>query len=174
MPRGPLPNPQARRRNTPTIAGTVLPAAGRDGDAPECPYDLARAGSAWWAWAWATPQAAKWDQGTLYVVARRAVLEDELAALAFFDADEFSLRDLLAEADEEAVRRVEWAIGTLKRLATGSTALMREMRELDNRLGLNPKAMADLRWSVAEADEPEQTQAAKTKVHRLRAVDPAA
>jgi hypothetical protein len=149
MPRGPLPNPNARRRNAPTIPDTVLPASGRAGEAPGCPYDLARAGSAWWAWAWSTPQASKWDAGALYVVARRAVLEDELAALALFDADEFSLRDLLSGSDPEAVSRVEWAIGTLKRLASGSTGLMREMRELDNRLGLNPKAMADLRWTVA-------------------------
>jgi hypothetical protein len=46
-------------------------------------------------------------------------------------------------------------LSTLKRSATGEVALMKEMRELDNRLGLNPKAMADLRWSIAADAKPE-------------------
>lgn len=156
---GPLPNAQKRRRNAPTIASTMLPAEGRKGRAPTVPkaYKLRAAGTAWWRWAWRLPQATKWDSGALYVVARRAQLEDELAALDFHDG--VDLEDLLAGADQDAIKRVEWALSTLKRTASGSTALMKEMREIDNRLGLNPKAMADLRWSIEDRaeDEPEST-----------------
>lgn len=146
---GPLPNPQSRRRNAPSVASTVLPAK-RSGAVPKPPasYALGVAGLGWWRWAWRLGQATMWDAGAVYFVARRAALEDELAALDFNDS--LDLADLLAGADGEAVRNVEFALATLKRSATGATSLMKEMRELDNRLGLNPKAMADLRWSIAE------------------------
>jgi hypothetical protein len=170
MPRGPLPKPDARRRNEPTIPGTVLPAAGRRGAAPECPCALGDAGSRWWAWAWATPQATKWDAGSLYFVTRRALLEDHAAALDFAD-DALDVRDLFAEGDDEARRRVEWALGLLKRSATGEIALMKEMRELDNRLGLNPKAMADLRWSIEVGESAAPARRKAAEVRRLRAVD---
>lgn len=173
MPRGPVPNPQARRRNQPTIAETVLPAGGRDGAVPESPLDLGDAGARWWAWAWSTPQATKWDEGSLYFVARRAVLEDHAAALQF--SDELDLADLFAVDDKDAQAQVEWALGLLRRSATGEVALMKEMRELDNRLGLNPKAMADLRWTVAidsSAAAP-AGNAQSAEVRTLRAVESA-
>lgn len=146
-----MPSPDARRRNQPTIAQQALPAGGREGPAPECPLELMEHGARWWAWAWGTPQAAMWDAGALYFVARRARLEDDLHAHRF--SEEVDLGDLLAGADREAVRRVEFALGTLARLASGEGSVIREMRELENRLGLNPKAMLDLRWRVAE-EEP--------------------
>jgi hypothetical protein len=130
---------------------------------------LADAGARWWAWAWRTPQATKWDAGALYFVARRAVLEDHAAALDF--ADELDWSDLFSVGDDEARQRVEWALSLLKRSATGELALMKEMRELDNRLGLNPKAMADLRWSVEAADAPAAARRQSAEVRRLRAVD---
>lgn len=147
---GPPPNPNARRRNAPTIAATVLPAAGRKGRPPAVPkpYKLGKHGSTWWRWAWRLPQATQWDDGALYFVLRRAVLEDELAAVGF--TDELDLEDLLAGAEREAVDRVTFALDRLKRSASGATSLMKEMRELDNRLGLNPKAMSDLRWTLEE------------------------
>jgi hypothetical protein len=51
---------------------------------------------------------------------------------------------------------------------------MREMRELDNRLGLNPKAMADLRWSISRCGEPPpRSRAVGRQVRTLRAVESA-
>lgn len=84
MPRGPLPSPTRRRTNAPTIPTTVLPAAGRKGSIPKVPAHvvLGDAGRAWWRWAWRTPQAAGWDAGALMAVARRAWLEDQLAAVS--------------------------------------------------------------------------------------------
>jgi hypothetical protein len=81
---GPLPKTNARRRNAPTIPTTDLPAAGWKGPMPAVPagYELGESGSAWWAWAWRTPQAAAWSPGDLYgelQVAREArELDDRL------------------------------------------------------------------------------------------------
>jgi hypothetical protein len=174
---GPIPDPNARRRNKPTIPTTRLPAGGRQDPAPECPYELAEAGATFWAWAWALPQAAAWDDGALYAIARRAKLEDDVAALVF--SDYFDLDDLLAGADREAIVRVTQALLTLKRCATGKVTLEREMRELDNKLGLSPEAMARLRWTIVDdelpqAAEPKRVVARRAAETHLRAVDPGA
>jgi hypothetical protein len=170
---GPLPDPNARRRNK-RKPGTPLPLDGPIDPAPKCPYDLGKPGKKWWKWAWKLPQATAWDDGAIYFVARRAQLEDDLAALDFDDYAE--LVDLLNGADDEAVRRVEWALSTLKKAAGGKRAIEKEMREMDNKLGLNPKAFADLRWTLEVPDE-EEPKAGKAgsggSVTRLRAVDAA-
>lgn len=169
MARGPAPSPNARRRNQPTIATTVL--RGRKGKAPACPYVLGDAGASWWKWAWGLPQASEWNQGALYFVARRAQLEDELAVREFGE-DQVALEHLLMGAeDENAVKMVQFALDMLKKSASGQVSLMKEMRELDNRLGLNPKAMLDLRWSLPDktgVDDDAEVVAAP--VTQLRAV----
>lgn len=133
------------------IAPKALPAAGRRGRPPKCPYDLAAGGRAWWNWAWSTPQATQWNRGDHYHVARRAQLEDDQAALAF--DDDLDLNDLLAGADPDAIARVKWALTLLKQLASGALAVKKEMRELDTRLGLNPQGMAALGWVIATEDK---------------------
>lgn len=78
MPRGPLPNPDAVRRNAPTIPTTELPASGRPGPVPAPPAwaKIPARGPArsWWNWAWKTPEAALWSTGDMQVVARLAKL----------------------------------------------------------------------------------------------------
>lgn len=162
MGRGPLPDPKKRRRNAPTIPTTDLPATGREGDPPEIPeaYNLGLAGTEWWAWAWHLPQACAWDDGALYVAARRARLEDDLAALENADTLIDVVDDLAATAAESdnaldlksRLTALGETVAKLKSLAGGSTSLMKEMRELDNRLGLNPKALSDLRWKIVDSD----------------------
>lgn len=167
---GPLPNAQRRRRNAPTISSTNLPSGGRKGRPPKPPESasLQKAGAAWWKWAWATPQAAAWDPGALYAISRRAQLEDDIAALDL--VDHFDLGELLGmEDNDDMVRSLERVIGRLKAAAGGRVALMREMRELDKRLGLDPKAMAELRWRIEDPEE-EAKQPAAAPVRRLRAV----
>jgi hypothetical protein len=133
-------------------ASHVLPAAGRVGESPDCPYELAEQGARWWRWVWSTPQATKWNGGDLYHIARRAQLEDDVAALGF--AEDLDLCDLLAGvADREAVQRVEWALTMLKRAASGKLAIEKEMRELETRLGLNPLGMAALGWVIGTVVE---------------------
>lgn len=160
MPRGPLPNPQRRRTNAPTIPTTALPAAGRTGDTPACPLALADAGARWWEWAWHTPQATAWDAGTHYAVARRAALEDDLDASERVDG-------LDAEAAGPALAAL---VRRLASLTTGRVAIYREMRELDKVLGLTPKAMADLRWSIDATESDKPKEQAPATVRRLRAV----
>ncbi len=170
---GPLPNPARRRRNAPTIAGTTLPAEGFKGRIPRVPksYELADAGKAWWKWAWRTPQAAAWDAGSLYVLVRRAALEDDLATIGAVESLDLSeALDALEAIDGRAFRQL---LGRLAGLATGRVAIMKEARELDNRLGLTPKGRSDLRWTIAEAPEPTQESSPAGNGRRLRAVDPA-
>jgi hypothetical protein len=62
---GPAPKPDAqrRRRNSPTFEWTLLPAEGRQGDAPPLPewQPWAQATVDAWAQWWSTPQATVWD-----------------------------------------------------------------------------------------------------------------
>jgi hypothetical protein len=180
---GPLPNPQKRRRNAPTVPTTVLPATGRKGRPPKHPtaYNLQKAGREWWKWAWSTPQATAWDRGALYVIARRAQLEDEVATLEEPD-------DLIERIHNSVIRIIEsedpldvperltylgLLVAKLKSLAGGKMAILKEMRELDKVLGLTPKGLADLRWSIQDVTEEEEKGPA-APVRRLRAVDSSA
>ena len=165
---GPLPQPQRRRRNAPTIPTTELPAAGRKGAPPRPPKSvtLATAGAAWWRWAWHTPQAAAWSPGDVYVIARRACLEDDLAALADIEAIDWST---LADADwqdpetaHEQLLMLRSMVSGLASLAAGKLAILREARELDDRLGLTPKAMAQLRWRIIDEEAQQAPPAVAT------------
>lgn len=150
MPRGPLPQPETRRRNKPTIPTTNLPAGGFEGPIPDVPfgYELGAEGSAWWMWAWRTPQAAGWSEGDVYVIARRASLEDDLAALRRVEVG-FDLGDML---DDETGAALKFLIERLKGLASGTLAVSKEARELDDRFGLTPKGLAMLRWKIVEPE----------------------
>ena len=61
---GPAPDPNALRRDRKSDAGwTVLPASGREGDAPEWPLtEWSRREEALWVQFWAKPQAILWEQ----------------------------------------------------------------------------------------------------------------
>lgn len=146
MPRGPLPSPERSRRNAPTIPTTALPASGRKGTAPKPPdhFKLGPAGLAWWRWAWKLPHALAWTDGDLYVLARRASLEDDLATVDAVETADVAA--LVGELPPE-IRRI---ITGLASLATGRVTLMKEMDQLDDRLGLNAKAFAALRWTIVD------------------------
>lgn len=166
MPRGPLPSEQKRRRNAPTIPTTSLPVGGLDAPTPEPPRsaNLDTAGVEWWEWAWHTPQAAAWDAGSLYTIARRASLEDDLAAVGRLDSLD---ADDLTDASSQALRGL---VQRLAGLATGRLNICREMREIDDRLGLTPKSLAQLRWKITEdgsgtpSQAPQRVGRAKLKV----------
>lgn len=176
MPPGPLPNPARRRRNVPTIPTTELPASGRKGAAPEVPtaFELAVAGEAWWAWAWSTPQAAGWSDGDLFAIARRASLEDDLVTVAQVEG-----LDLLEALGAENASQLRMVITRLAALCGGRLALFREMRDLDDRLGLTPKGLANLRWQIVDdsqelgddaGDEYDELELGKLTVKELRAL----
>jgi hypothetical protein len=160
MPRGPAPSKKKRRSNAPTIPTTELDVAGRKGRPPKLPqaYNLRKAGAEWWKWAWGTPQAMAWDKGALYVVARRAQLEDDLAvADSAFESTDFG--DLLGRDEDEVTRELEFVVGRLAGMAGGRNPILKEMRELDKVLGLTPKAMVELRWEiVGDKQDGEKSQ----------------
>lgn len=148
---GPLPDSRRRRRNAPTIPTTNLPVSGRKGAAPKPPswVQLGGAGTAWWKWAWKTPQACAWGPGHTVMIARRASLEDDLFVLG--NPRSLDLVDML-EAEHEA--QLKELIQRLAGLVSGRLAICREMRELDDRLGLTPKGMAALRWTIVADPAP--------------------
>lgn len=146
---GPLPKPQAQRRNRtkPRIPSSSLPASGCKDPTPEPPQwvALGRAGRAWWEWAWHTPQAAGWSpEAHLDVVAHRAALQDDIAAI---ESEDF------AGLDEEALRDL---VQVLKGLVTGKSTVLTRMKDFDDRLGLSPMSMAKLRWTIVEPKEDEE------------------
>lgn len=169
---GPLPNPTRRRRNAPTIPTTNLPACGRQGMAPKSPVVLGKHGRAWWKWAWSTPQAAAWSVGDLYAIGRRAALEDDLAAIEVVES--LDLVSLVGEDSCEVAQTVEDVLRKLKALVGGKLAICKEARELDDRFGLTPKALAALRWTIVPEvpDELEARRDAKPPARRAKAVDP--
>lgn len=167
---GPLPKPDRRRRNQPTIPTTKLPASGRAGSMPSAPKTLGPDGKAWWRWAWKTPQAAGWSTGDRAVIARRARLEDDLAVLEDLD---FGPPPIDRDELEAWLEGITFAVQTLRRLAGGGLAVAKEMRELDDRLGLTPKGRLALRWEIVKDEEPaEGKEQRPATVRRLRAVDP--
>lgn len=172
MPRGPLPDENRVRRNAPTIPTTQLPASGRKGPAPTPPVGagLGAAGKRWWKWAWSTPQAAGWDDGSLYVVARRARLEDDLAAIDV--VDEFSIGDFLdfEEEHRKVMRRLDDVLNRMKALAGGRMVLAREARELEDRLGLTPKGLAQLRWKIVADEAPAEVKGKRKSAYGHLAV----
>lgn len=150
---GPLPDPRRKRTNAPTIPTTALPMSGLAASGtttPTAPRSLGAAGKAWWRWAWLTPQAAGWGvgAGNESMVGRRASLEDDLATIAAVES-----LDLLDVVERKAPE-VREVVQRLAALATGRLAIMREMRELDDRLGLTPKGLAALRWQIVADPEP--------------------
>lgn len=157
---GPLPDASRRRRNAPSIPTTKLPVSGRKGRPPNPPYELGAAGRAWWRWAWGLPQAMAWDSGALYALGRRAQLEDDLAALEHLDIDPVAeaLADLVgANSDDERIRNaiadLKLGVQRLKSLAGGRLGIVKEMRELDKRFGLDPKALAENRWEIVPDED---------------------
>lgn len=156
---GPLPAENKRRRNAPTVPTTKLPVGGRTEPTPRPPSwsKLGKVGRAWWKWAWSTPQACAWAPGHEAMIARRASLEDDLAAIGTVNSLELSE---LLDAQAEGGVELKALLQRLAALATGRLAICREMRELDDRLGLTPKGMAALRWTVVDDGSTQSAPAA--------------
>lgn len=151
MPRGPLPDKTAIRRNK-KVPTQKLPAAGYDGEIPDVPSwrPLGESGTAWWLWAWRTPQAAAWNLGDVDTVSRRASLEDDLAAIEA--VGHIKVHELLGTelGVDTLVDQLDGAFRCLGRLAGGRMAVEPKMLALDKELGLAPHALANNRWEVVD------------------------
>lgn len=133
---GPPQDPKSRKSQTrqPTFPTTRLPVSGFRGPIPKAPVTLGKDGRAWWSWAWRTPQAAAWNAGHVWNVARRAQLEDV------------------------------WA--TQVNAGEATAAMAGAMQTLDNRLGLTPKGMLELRWEIVADIKPEKAAPDVAEVER--------
>lgn len=144
MPRGPLPDPHAARRNEPTIPLTELPISGRKGPIPKLPTwcpKLGRAGTAWWKWAWRTPESCGWSDSLIDIVARRATLVDDLNAIS-------TPRSLvLDDLEDPELKRL---VSSLAALAGGKSVVLKAMADCDAQLGLGAKNLAQLRWTIVD------------------------
>lgn len=127
------PKPDLEKRNKMPMAfgWTDLPAEGRLGPPPKLPQLGGWCEQTRDAWAelWSSPQATAWDQ-TGRTMHGWAVAHHELH------------RDLYYDDNGKPIQ------------PPNKTALLAEMRQIEDRHGLNPKAMLQLRWRIVE-DEPE-------------------
>lgn len=155
---GPAPKAAAERarRNKAPVA-MRLPAAGREGEAPGWPvgYNPTTRADNVWSELWATPQAVAWERlGWTRVVARYVYLLES------------SERDL----DDIVDPKVYAAL-----LAT-QAKLLPELRQLEDRLGLNPLALLRLQWVIdgdevgEKREERSGVQSARAQYQGLRAV----
>lgn len=140
------PKPDAERRNkSPHEFGwTDLPAAGRQGPPPPMP-DTEDYGELeeWWADLWSSPQATAWDQSG-------RTLHGLLHAKWLLTETEVVVRD----GRELAVA------------AAPRASLLSEMRQIEDRHGLNPKAMLQLRWRIVPGEVAGSAPKAKKRAPR--------
>lgn len=149
----PKPDAERRTRHQQEFGWTDLPAAGRQGPPPPMPdtEDYSELAD-WWADLWSSPQAVAWDQSG-------RTLHGLLHA-----------RWLLTETEVVVRNGHELAVAAAPR-----AALLSEMRQIEDRHGLNPKAMMQLRWRIVagEASQapPTKPRAARRRDPRLRAIN---
>lgn len=140
---GPAPGPQAEQRSV--DAGWItLPAAGRDGPAPELSLagrgleaKVQRKARVLWRRWWASPMALMWSE---------------------FDAPQ--LERLLVLTAES------WA--------GASSAMLAEIRQMEDRFGLSPQARRKLYWRIEGVDLPSKSAADLGGVDEGRPVLPSA
>jgi hypothetical protein len=101
---GPLPDPSRRRTNASVIPTVDLPRGGLaalGAKAPPLPKGMGRKASAWWRWAWKTPQAVGWGVGAgmEQLVERRARLEDRQTT-DISTRDELALQRQMLDIDD--------------------------------------------------------------------------
>lgn len=109
-----------RNRNERSFDWTTLPPEGRAGPAPKLPplRVWAAATVVWWEDLWSTPQAVMWDQSGR-----------TLHTLAILH------HQLIVDGDEAPA-------------ASKASSIAGEMRQHEDRHGLTPKAMLQLRWRI--------------------------
>jgi hypothetical protein len=156
MPGGsPAPKVERHRKRGQSLGqssvGLRLPRGGRKGKLPRWPFaSQSDREKALWRRLWRTPASAAWELlGWHDIVARYARVLAE-AELEGFDREESG----------EIVRIVERRVIANARM---------EARQLEDRLGLTPMAMARLRWVIVD-EEPEEKESAPDVRQRLRAM----
>jgi hypothetical protein len=148
---GPPPkDPSQRRRRNLTPDTLQLPMEGYDGPIPDWPLSEATAREMErWERLWKTPMAKAWVRMHIDVVVARYVR----CAIMVEGGD-----------TDDAAHRA---------LTVAAAHLHSEVRQLEDRLGLNPLSLLRLRWEIAEV-EVGDVAADPAPKRRLKAVDPSA
>ncbi|MBM9621018.1 hypothetical protein ACFQ60_22460 [Streptomyces zhihengii] len=175
---GPAPNPNSRRRNA-TLPMTLLPAAGRPGDAPRWPLlddvaltarrDAARRQADELELQLTEPELTGRRRTALQKKADAAVTEaniltKKVEAQSAVEAELWAELWRLPQAVmwerhgwiREVAQYVRWKVAA----ELGDLDASKESRMLADRLGLNPLAMLRLRWEVS-SDEVAEARAAR-------------
>lgn len=121
MPRYPKPDDERRNRNERALDWITLPAEGRQGPPPKLPdwRTWTEPTLSWWADLWRSPQAVRWDESGRSLH-RLAILHHQLMLDGHLEPEKSRL-----------------------------TSISSEMRQVEARHGLSPKAMLDLRWRIS-------------------------
>lgn len=134
---GPLPNPNARRRNARPTA-IRLPASGRDGEPPDWPLSKAtKAEQELWRQLWSSPQAVAWEElGWVRTVARYArftVKAERPRASAFLLSEVRQLEDRIG-LTPYAMKRLGWEVVEMVIEASRDDAKIADLDEFRERL----------------------------------------
>lgn len=162
---GPAPKPasQRRRRNKAPVAAK-LTAAPRRRTAPKLPGgdNLLAETRAWWRMVWKSPMAAHWIEADRPAVVRLAHLQDLVGREILGWTDRGRVGDLRPDPDRDDIVRVELAGAMV------SVALLAEMRQIEDRLGLTPMARKRLQWEIEEPEAPAAAPADEVAARRER------
>lgn len=162
---GPAPKPasQRRRRNKPAVAAKLSPAP-RGRRAPTLPAadTLLAETRAWWRMVWKSPMAAHWIEADRPAVVRLAHLQDLVARELRGWSDRGQIGDLVRDEKRDDLVRVQLAGAMV------SVALLAEMRQIEDRLGLTPMARKRLQWEMDD-EAPAAAKAPADEVAARRA-----
>jgi hypothetical protein len=82
------------------------------------------------------------------------------------EAQNLDVAELLKTDPDDRSDLIEFTIRKLHALAGNKLAIAKECRELDDRFGLTPKAMAALRWRIVE-EQPKEPELDESEVTHL-------
>jgi len=142
----PKPDGQKVTRHEPAFGWVDLPAAGRPGPPPPLPSYVTWSVYTKRAWAemWASPQATQWDQSGRTLVGWAELVEQKVRA----ERARVSPPPALIAAGLLEIKGWEKLFGH----KAPAVSVYGELRQIEDRHGLNPKAMLQLRWRITSAE----------------------
>lgn len=155
----PKPPGQRRRRNAGQSQWQELPAEGRKGEVPEPRTDrrLGSVAKRYWDELWSSPMAVTFIDADIQPLTRLVVLVDDRAR---------------AETGEGLLEIVEGNFDGDVRVIVGQFSGDGEIRQLEDRYGISPKARRALQWEIRQGEVVDMPES-KGGGRKLRAVESA-
>lgn len=168
---GPPPKHSSVRRRRNLAPGAVElpgPAPREPGKRPTLPgsKDMLASTRAWWRTVWDSPMAVVWLDADLPALVRLAQLHD-LTSRQF---------TIVREGPTPVLRDLNERVVAVTFESPVTAALLAEMRQIEDRLGLSPLSRRRLQWEVAHAQEaldavaPKRDEVADARAARLARV----